>query len=198
MIGWGTVVHVLLEVAAMAQEQLGVSCEVIDLQTIVPYDAQTIEASVKKTGKAMVVHEAPLTQGFGAEIAARLQEPTGTSKQPIRARNLDHVTGYQPIRDQYFGRFLLLSFSLYSLNHLTCRAALGPRAARPLLSGTETSKQVTTNQKSLFKSRDWLSANQGPVFPDSVGSYLLCFSMSGKSIKNREHIYLSIRASFPG
>ena len=43
MIGWGTVVHVLLEVAQMAQEQLGVSCEVIDLQTIVPYDSETIE-----------------------------------------------------------------------------------------------------------------------------------------------------------
>lgn len=43
MIGWGTVVHVLLEVAQMAQERLGVSCEVIDLQTILPYDAETLE-----------------------------------------------------------------------------------------------------------------------------------------------------------
>lgn len=74
MIGWGTVVHVLLEVAQMAHEQMGVNCEVIDLQTIMPYDSATIEKSVKKTGKCMVVHEAPLTQGFGAEIAARLQE----------------------------------------------------------------------------------------------------------------------------
>ncbi|KAL5265516.1 hypothetical protein ACHWQZ_G006288 [Mnemiopsis leidyi] len=74
MIGWGTVVHVLLEVAQMAHDELGVSCEVIDLQTIMPYDSETIEKSVKKTGKAMVVHEAPLTQGFGAELAARLQE----------------------------------------------------------------------------------------------------------------------------
>ena len=43
LVGWGTVVHVLLEVAQMAQEQLGVNCEVIDLQTIMPYDAETIE-----------------------------------------------------------------------------------------------------------------------------------------------------------
>ena len=43
MIGWGTVVHVLLEVAQMAHDQLGVSCEVIDLQTILPYDSATIE-----------------------------------------------------------------------------------------------------------------------------------------------------------
>ena len=43
MIGWGTVVHVLLEVAQMAHDELGVSCEVIDLQTIMPYDSETIE-----------------------------------------------------------------------------------------------------------------------------------------------------------
>ena len=43
MIGWGTVVHVLLEVAQMAHEQMGVNCEVIDLQTIMPYDSATIE-----------------------------------------------------------------------------------------------------------------------------------------------------------
>ena len=43
MVGWGTVVHVLLEVAHMAEEQLNVSCEVIDLQTIMPYDSETLE-----------------------------------------------------------------------------------------------------------------------------------------------------------
>ena len=43
MIGWGTVVHVLLEVAQMAHEQMGVNCEVIDLQSIMPYDSATIE-----------------------------------------------------------------------------------------------------------------------------------------------------------
>ena len=43
LIGWGTTVHVLLEVANMAQTELDVSCEVIDLQTIMPYDALTVE-----------------------------------------------------------------------------------------------------------------------------------------------------------
>jgi 2-oxoisovalerate dehydrogenase E1 component beta subunit len=42
MVSWGTQLHVLLEVAKMAQEQLGVSCEVIDLQTIIPWDVDTI------------------------------------------------------------------------------------------------------------------------------------------------------------
>lgn len=74
LIGWGTTVHVLLEVANMAQSELDVSCEVIDLQTIMPYDALTVEQSVKKTGRAIIVHEAPLTSGFGAELSARIQE----------------------------------------------------------------------------------------------------------------------------
>jgi len=74
LIGWGTTVHVLLEVANMVKEELDVSCEVIDLQTIMPYDALTVEQSVKKTGRAIIVHEAPLTSGFGAELSARIQE----------------------------------------------------------------------------------------------------------------------------
>ena len=53
MIGWGTVVHVLLEVAQMAQEQLGVSCEVIDLQTIMPYDSATIEKVADRGGSTI-------------------------------------------------------------------------------------------------------------------------------------------------
>lgn len=42
LVGWGTQVHVLLEVAKIAQEKLGVSCEVIDLRTILPWDSDTI------------------------------------------------------------------------------------------------------------------------------------------------------------
>lgn len=73
LIGWGTQVHVLREVAEKALE-LGVSCEVIDLVTILPWDQETIFESVKKTGRAIVSHEAPLTGGFGSEIAASIQE----------------------------------------------------------------------------------------------------------------------------
>ncbi|CAB3384808.1 Hypothetical predicted protein [Cloeon dipterum] len=74
LIGWGTQVHVLLEVAKMAKEQLKVSCEVIDLQTILPWDKDTVCQSVKKTGRVIVAHEAPLTCGFGAELAATIQQ----------------------------------------------------------------------------------------------------------------------------
>ncbi|CAG0917925.1 unnamed protein product [Notodromas monacha] len=74
LIGWGTQVHVLKEVAEMAESQLGVSCEVIDLVSIIPWDKETIFKSVCKTGRVVIAHEAPLTGGFGAEIAASIQE----------------------------------------------------------------------------------------------------------------------------
>jgi pyruvate/2-oxoglutarate/acetoin dehydrogenase E1 component len=60
--------------AAQELAALGVSVEVIDLRTLVPLDEEAIYASVRKTGKVIVVHEAPLTGGFGGEIAARIAE----------------------------------------------------------------------------------------------------------------------------
>ncbi|XP_052239251.1 2-oxoisovalerate dehydrogenase subunit beta, mitochondrial-like [Dreissena polymorpha] len=74
MVGYGTQVHVLREVATMAKDTLGVSCEVIDLRTILPYDLDTIINSVVKTGRLIVSHEAPQTMGFAAEIATAVQE----------------------------------------------------------------------------------------------------------------------------
>ena len=57
----------------MAQERLGVSCEVIDLVSILPWDKETITDSVKKTGRCVIAHEAPYTSGFGAELSATIQ-----------------------------------------------------------------------------------------------------------------------------
>jgi 2-oxoisovalerate dehydrogenase E1 component beta subunit len=74
LVGWGAHVLVLQKAAAMVREQSGVSAEVIDLSTILPWDAATVVASVKKTGRCIVSHEAPLTSGFGAEVVATLQE----------------------------------------------------------------------------------------------------------------------------
>ncbi|KAF8773525.1 2-oxoisovalerate dehydrogenase subunit beta like protein [Argiope bruennichi] len=73
VIGWGTQVHVLREVCQLAQDKLNISCELIDLVTILPWDKETIINSVKKTGRLLVAHEAPLTGGFAAEIAATVQ-----------------------------------------------------------------------------------------------------------------------------
>lgn len=74
LVGWGTQIHVLKEVAEMAQEKYGVESEVIDLVSILPWDKETICNSVKKTGRILIAHEAPLTNGFGAELAAKIQE----------------------------------------------------------------------------------------------------------------------------
>lgn len=73
VIGWGTQVHVLREVCQLAQDKLNVSCELIDLVTVLPWDKETVINSVKKTGHLLIAHEAPLTGGFGAEIAATIQ-----------------------------------------------------------------------------------------------------------------------------
>ncbi|XP_068021269.1 2-oxoisovalerate dehydrogenase subunit beta, mitochondrial [Melanerpes formicivorus] len=94
MVAWGTQVHVIKEVASMAQEKLGVSCEVIDLRTILPWDTETVckqpepkplhllfcfhpwlqrRQSVVKTGRLLISHEAPLTGGFASEISSTVQ-----------------------------------------------------------------------------------------------------------------------------
>lgn len=73
LITWGAMRPIVLNAAAQIEE-MGHSCEVIDLRSIVPLDVETIIRSVKKTGRAVIVHEAPRTAGFGAEISALLQE----------------------------------------------------------------------------------------------------------------------------
>ena len=67
---YGTMVHV----AVSAAEAEGIDAEVVDLRTLVPVDIDTIEASVKKTGRCIVLHEATRTAGFGAELSALVQE----------------------------------------------------------------------------------------------------------------------------
>jgi 2-oxoisovalerate dehydrogenase E1 component beta subunit len=70
ILAYGTMVHVTLATV----RELGIDAEVIDLRTIVPLDIATIEQSVKKTGRCVIVHEATRTNGFGAELAALVQE----------------------------------------------------------------------------------------------------------------------------
>jgi len=70
VLAYGTMVHVALSVV----EELGVDADVIDLRTLMPLDIETIEASVKKTGRCLVIHEATRTGGFGAELSALVQE----------------------------------------------------------------------------------------------------------------------------
>jgi len=73
LISWGSMMNETRE-AARRMEDLEVSVEVIDVRTLSPLDRDGITASVEKTGRAVVVHEAPLTGGIGGEIAASIQE----------------------------------------------------------------------------------------------------------------------------
>jgi 2-oxoisovalerate dehydrogenase E1 component beta subunit len=73
LVAYGAMVHRCLQVADAAQED-GVDLEVIDLRSLSPLDMPTLVASARKTGRVIVVHEAPRTLGMGAEIAARLTE----------------------------------------------------------------------------------------------------------------------------
>ncbi|HEX9159995.1 MAG TPA: alpha-ketoacid dehydrogenase subunit beta [Rhizomicrobium sp.] len=70
LLAYGTMVHV----GRAAAEESGIDAEVIDIRTLVPLDAETITQSVMKTGRCVIVHEATRTAGFGAELAALVQE----------------------------------------------------------------------------------------------------------------------------
>ena len=73
LLAWSGMVSIAEEAAAKAEAE-GISVEVVDLRTLMPFDIETILASVKKTGRCVIVHEAPRTCGFGAELIASIQE----------------------------------------------------------------------------------------------------------------------------
>jgi 2-oxoisovalerate dehydrogenase E1 component beta subunit len=70
LVTYGTMVHV----AEAAARALGIDAEIIDLRTIVPLDVETIIASVRRTGRCLIAHEATRFAGFGAELSATIQE----------------------------------------------------------------------------------------------------------------------------
>ncbi len=89
LISWGASIHETLQ-AARALEAEGISCEVIDVASIKPLDIETILASVEKTGRAVIIHEAAKTCGVGAEISAQIMENSLDSLlAPVQ-----RVTGY--------------------------------------------------------------------------------------------------------
>lgn len=92
LIAWGAMIEKVLG-AASELEQEGIEAEVIDIATLKPLDFPTILTSVEKTGRCVIVHEAPLTAGYGAEIAARLaDEGLFYLKAPIK-----RVTGFDTV-----------------------------------------------------------------------------------------------------
>ncbi|KJB88260.1 2-oxoisovalerate dehydrogenase [Paenibacillus sp. E194] len=74
LISWGAMMRVALEAVRQLEQEKGWSCEVIDLRSLYPLDRDAIAASVKKTGRAIIVHEAQKTAGVGAEIVSLIND----------------------------------------------------------------------------------------------------------------------------
>ena len=95
LIAWSAAVHLCLAAADQLAKE-GVAASVLDLRTLVPLDVAGLITAVEKSGKAVVVHEAPLTGGFGAEVVATIQqEAFGSLDAPIR-RVAARDTPYPP------------------------------------------------------------------------------------------------------
>ena len=92
VVAWGAMVREALRAAALVADE-GIAAEVIDLRTISPLDDATIAASIQKTGRGVIVHEACRTCGLAAEIMARIQEKAFLSL----AAPLERVTGFDTI-----------------------------------------------------------------------------------------------------
>jgi 2-oxoisovalerate dehydrogenase E1 component beta subunit len=89
VIAWGAMLYEALEAANQASAQ-GIECEVIDLRTLWPLDIDSVVTSVKKTGRVVIVHEAPRTCGFGSEIITLINEKAFLYLEAPPAR----VTGF--------------------------------------------------------------------------------------------------------
>ncbi|HLD43758.1 MAG TPA: alpha-ketoacid dehydrogenase subunit beta [Candidatus Nanoarchaeia archaeon] len=93
IISWGA----MLQVVKDAASRVDIDCEIVNVMTLKPLDMQTIINSVKKTGRCIIVHEAPKTSGFGAEIIARLNEEIfGELKAPV-----ERVAGFDTVFPLY-------------------------------------------------------------------------------------------------
>jgi pyruvate dehydrogenase E1 component beta subunit len=90
VIAWGAMLYEALEASNQAASQ-GIECEVLDLRTLWPLDIDAVIASVKKTGRVVVVHEAPRTCGFGGEIIALINEKAFLHLEapPVRVTGFD-------------------------------------------------------------------------------------------------------------
>ncbi|HXW69362.1 MAG TPA: alpha-ketoacid dehydrogenase subunit beta [Dissulfurispiraceae bacterium] len=101
LIAWGSMLHRTLQAAE------GLDAEVLDLMTLSPFDEETIFRSVKKTGRVVIVHEAPKTCGFGAEMSATIAEDAMLyMKAPImRVTGYDAVMPLPKLEDHYVPTF---------------------------------------------------------------------------------------------
>jgi pyruvate dehydrogenase E1 component beta subunit len=97
LLAYGPMVKTALQCAAVAEEE-GRSIEVIDMRTLAPIDLATVLASVRRTGRLVVTHEASLSHGLGAEIAARVQDQGFYDLEAPVIRVAGYDTPYPPSR----------------------------------------------------------------------------------------------------
>ncbi|ODQ66830.1 Thiamin diphosphate-binding protein [Nadsonia fulvescens var. elongata DSM 6958] len=103
IIGYGTQLYHISRAVEIAEKEFGISCEIIDLRTIIPWDKATLAASVNKTGRAIVCHEASKNNGIGAELAAELSKECFLNLEaPIQ-----RVTGWDTPIPLSFERFII-------------------------------------------------------------------------------------------
>ena len=95
IVSYGAMVHRCLEAAARLDER-GIACRVLDLRSLVPLDLGALGEAVRRTGRLVVVHEAPQTLGMGAEIAARAMEEAFDHLEAPVARVTGYDTPYPP------------------------------------------------------------------------------------------------------
>ncbi|MEU5608252.1 alpha-ketoacid dehydrogenase subunit beta [Streptomyces sparsogenes] len=97
VVAYGPMVAPALEAAEVADAE-GRSVEVIDLRSLAPLDTATVVDSVRRTGRLIVTHEAPLTHGLGAELAARVQDEAFYALEAPVIRVTGYDTPYPPSR----------------------------------------------------------------------------------------------------
>jgi len=102
VVAWGAQVWVAARAAKVLREGFGVEVEVVDLQTLVPWDEETVVESVRRTGRAVVTHEAPVTMGLGAEVVAAIQEGCFLSLEAPVRRVCGYDTPFPLVHEKYY------------------------------------------------------------------------------------------------
>jgi 2-oxoisovalerate dehydrogenase E1 component beta subunit len=104
VVAWGAMLHEAKEAVDQAANE-GIDCELIDLRTLLPLDTDTMIESVKKTGRFIVVHEAPKTCGYGGELIAQVIEKAfyHLEAQPVRVTGFDTPFPYS-LENEYLPR----------------------------------------------------------------------------------------------
>jgi pyruvate dehydrogenase E1 component beta subunit len=96
-------VRTIKEAAGQLEAEAVADAEVVDVRTLSPFDFKTVIASVSKTGRAVIVHEAPRTCGFGAEISAEIMERAVLHLQApvLRVAGFDTIPPLAKLEDYY-------------------------------------------------------------------------------------------------